>query len=224
VVVEQGVTGDGRSFRRLVGELPIEVTNIIGLDLGERVDYTALVHVERRQRARDPISGQQDPARYDVQRLRRWRDVAATTIRDEVAERLTAWGMTMRDSLVLDWTGAGIPVLAMYAEARLPITLSGIYITSSGEPTRVPGGWHVSKRDLVAALMIVLEQRRLDIPDDLPEARTLKHELGNFRVKMTKAGNERYEAWRDGDHDDLVLATAMVCWYGEQPRRETYVY
>lgn len=224
MVVEQGISGSGVPFRHLVGELPIEVQNILGLDLGERVDYTALVHVERRQQARDPISGQQAPARYDVQRLRRWRDVAATHIRDEVADRLPVWGMTVRDSLVLDWTGAGIPVLSMYAEARLPVTLSGICITSSGEPTRVPGGWHVSKRDLIAALMIVLEQHRLDIPDDLPEARTLNAELGNFRVKMTKAGNERFEAWREGDHDDLVLATALVCWYGEQPQRPTYVY
>jgi hypothetical protein len=31
-----------------------------------------------------------------------------------------------------------------------------------------------------------------------------------------------YEAWREGDHDDLVLAVAMACWCGERYlRKET---
>lgn len=224
MVVEQGITGDGQPFRRLVGELPIETRHIVGLDLGERVDYTALVAVERRQRARNPITDEQEPASYAVERMRRWRDVPATTIRDELVGRLPAWGMTSADALVIDWTGAGVPVLAMYREARLPVTLAGIYITSGAGSTRVDGGFHVAKRDLVAALMVVLEQRRLEIPDDLPEARVLKAELGNFRVKTTRAGNETFSAWRESDHDDLVLAAGLAVWYGEQPVRRTYVY
>ncbi len=41
-------------------------------------------------------------------------------------------------------------------------------------------------------------------------------ELQNFRIKFTKAGNDTYEAWRESDHDDLVLAAAMAAWFGEK--------
>ena len=35
-------------------------------------------------------------------------------------------------------------------------------------------------------------------------------------MKITTAGNDTYEAWRESDHDDLVLAAAFACWYGEK--------
>ncbi len=41
-------------------------------------------------------------------------------------------------------------------------------------------------------------------------------ELQNFKVKFTRAGNDTYEAWRESDHDDLVLAAAMAAWFGEK--------
>ncbi len=33
---------------------------------------------------------------------------------------------------------------------------------------------------------------------------------------MSSAGNDTYEAWRESDHDDLVLAAAIACWWGEK--------
>ncbi len=27
--------------------------------------------------------------------------------------------------------------------------------------------------------------------------------------------HDSYSHWREGDHDDLVLATAMACWFRE---------
>ena len=44
-------------------------------------------------------------------------------------------------------------------------------------------------------------------------------ELQNFKVKFTRAGNDTYEAWRESDHDDLVLAAAMAAWFGEKKLR-----
>jgi hypothetical protein len=29
-------------------------------------------------------------------------------------------------------------------------------------------------------------------------------------------GNDSYEAWREGIHDDLVLSVALACWFAEQ--------
>jgi hypothetical protein len=73
----------------------------------------------------------------------------------------------------------------------------------------------VPKKDLVGALQILLQAGRLKIAKSLPAAAILVKELENFRVKITVAANESFEAWRDGDHDDLVLAVALSCWEGE---------
>ncbi len=33
---------------------------------------------------------------------------------------------------------------------------------------------------------------------------------------ISKYPSSPYEAWRESDHDDLVLAAAMAAWYGER--------
>ena len=72
------------------------------------------------------------------------------------------------------------------------------------------------KRELVSNLAIQFQSERLKIAKALPEAAQLVEELQNFKMKITLAGNDTYEAWRESDHDDLVLAAAMACWYGEK--------
>jgi hypothetical protein len=47
----------------------------------------------------------------------------------------------------------------------------------------------------------------------------LVQELGAFRVKITASANETFEAWRERDHDDLVLAVAMAAWVGQRMQR-----
>lgn len=44
----------------------------------------------------------------------------------------------------------------------------------------------------------------------------LTAELQNFRAQITTSGHDSYEAWREGAHDDTVLATALACWFGER--------
>jgi hypothetical protein len=50
----------------------------------------------------------------------------------------------------------------------------------------------------------------------LAHAETLETELQNFRVKITAAANETFGAWRERDHDDLVLALALAVWHAEK--------
>ena len=47
--------------------------------------------------------------------------------------------------------------------------------------------------------------------------------LQAFRVKVTAAGNETFEAWRKRDHDDLVLAVACAAWLAEKGTRSLWV-
>ena len=65
----------------------------------------------------------------------------------------------------------------------------------------------------------------MKIAAGLQHAQILKQELLNFRVKVNeRTGNEQYEAWRENEHDDLVLATALACWYATKGEHRNKVY
>jgi hypothetical protein len=67
----------------------------------------------------------------------------------------------------------------------------------------------------------LMQNKQLKIAQEMPLAETLRKELLNFKVKINIAtGHDSYEAWREGDHDDLVLAVAMPCWCGERYLRK----
>ena len=73
------------------------------------------------------------------------------------------------------------------------------------------------KRYLVSTMQVLLQAERLKVAEGLPDAAVLVQELLNFRVKIDPlTAHDSYGVWREGQHDDLVLATAVACWYGER--------
>lgn len=118
--------------------------------------------------------------------------------------------------LLVDKTGVGAGVVDMFRWAGcrpVPVTIHG---GSSVQKDKDGRGFRVPKRDLVGAVQVLLQASpgRLKIAEALREAQTLKTELLNFRVKLDpRTAHDSYEHWREGDHDDLVLATAMACWF-----------
>ena len=181
---------------------------MISIDLGQASDYTALAIVERRRGPGD--------SRYIVGHLRRWElGTRYTTIVSDVAD-LSRRPPLAEARLVVDKTGVGAGVFDMFIEAGLYPT--GIVIHGGREVTRESGEVRVPKRDLVAAVAVVLENKRLDIVSSLPLAAVLADELRGFRAKISASGHDSYEAgddWRTAPHDDLVLALAQAVWYGE---------
>ena len=80
------------------------------------------------------------------------------------------------------------------------------------------GQWRVSKVQLIGTIREVLEGRRFKVSKDehgkpIEFAEVLVRELTNFRERITESANMTYEA-RQGQHDDIVLATALPCWIG----------
>lgn len=184
----------------------------VGLDLGQARDYTAVAVL---QRDRWPPATPALPA-YTLGHLERYqlgtgypqvvRSVGALLGRSPLRG-----GPTL---LAVDGTGVGRAVVDMVRPVYQP---TPVLITGGAAVTVDPEGyWHVPKRDLVGVLQALLQSRRLRIPAALPLADTLARELGAFRVKLTAAANESFEAWRERDHDDLVLAVALAAWCGER--------
>ncbi len=205
----------------------------LGLDLGQTKDYTALAIIEPvlppPSRVIDPESGRERlveakerPALH-VRHLERFPlGTRYPKIVTAVGERLHALPEDKkRPRLIVDKTGVGAPVVDLFVEAGLrPVAIT---ITGMGEPTKVPGGWNVPKRDLVSVVQAMLQTSRLRFAEALPDVTTLTSELTNFQYKITAAANDVYGAWREGQHDDLVLAVALATWFAEAvPRGPVY--
>jgi hypothetical protein len=61
-------------------------------------------------------------------------------------------------------------------------------------------------------MQVLLQSGGLQIASGIPHGATLVAEMAEMRVKVTTAGNLQFGAWREGAHDDLVLAVALACW------------
>jgi hypothetical protein len=188
----------------------METAHIIGLDLGQSQDYTALCVVERHQPGGDQVS-------YDVRHLQRFR---LGTPYPEIVAQLGAMLKTApmaggRLHLVADATGVGAPVVELLQRANLDAYLIAVTITAGDAVNRDRNHYRVPKRDLVSATKILLQAGRLRFAE-LPETPILVKELLGFQVRIdTNTTHDSYSSWREGGHDDLVLALALACWYGE---------
>lgn len=216
----------------------------IGVDLAQAFDYTGLVALRHQP---DP-AGDSRATRYDAVMVERWRHRPYTLLpglvrrAEEQVRRLVAheffaehgigidlWN-DVTVTLVVDASGVGAPVIDALNDAGLepvPIVITGGFTVNRREG----GGYTVPKGDLVAAVQLLIEGRRLRIPKELPHAETLVRELENFRYDISASGHVRYGAgpaggedvlWRgDGSHDDLLLAAAIAAWHAETLPRPT---
>jgi hypothetical protein len=195
------------------------VRYFVGLDLGQTQDFTALAVLTRPVvTAKERPQDRQPP--YAVPHLQRFPlGTPYPAIVTAVVDLLRT--PTLRGSvLVVDQTGVGRPVVDMLTGAldgRVTCYFVPITITGGHEVTQTErGDLRVPKKELVASLQVLLQTRRLKVAQALPEAATLVRELETFRVKITEAANETFGAWREGQHDDLVLAVALAAWIGEK--------
>lgn len=185
----------------------------------------------------------------------------------DIVERVT--GLFQRDelkdqSLVIDATGVGEPVVDMFRRARTdPVKCPKCYgygflaggdeeicLTCTGHgriklqakirPIYIRGGvngdskhaidrdgFRVSKIELISVLEVLLQAvpGRMWVNPNLRDAKILMDEFSNFRVKK-RAGsvNDSLEAWREKDHDDLVLACAIALWFAERGQQKFNVW
>lgn len=197
----------------------------LGLDLGQTQDHTALVALCRRTWR---VAEHKTQWRFTARGIRRWpldklyteiaRDLAVLTARTPAGQKPNPLAGCV---LGVDGTGVGKGVLEIIRTAGPAAKLVCVLITAGHAAHADGAGWHVPKKELVSAVMALLQSRRLEIPANLSEAATLEKELLGFRAKITAAGHETFEAdWRTRPHDDLVLALAIAAWLGQQDRPE----
>jgi hypothetical protein len=190
---------------------------LIGLDLGQSADFSALCVVEGSAGAFDePQTWEQK--RYAVRHLQRWplrttypaivEDVRALYYRAPLAGQLVP--------LVVDATGVGRPVIDLFRAsglAAIGVTITGGLQDNLGDGVNVT----VPKRTVVSTLVACFQTERLKIAEALEAAPLLINELANFRLKVSlETGNETFESRRESIHDDLVLCVGIALWWAER--------
>ncbi len=180
------------------------MTYYVGVDLGQSNDYTAIAIGERVV----PVPDGKAAWDLHVRHLERFRGVPYP----DVADRLEALLARLGDphELAVDATGVGTAVIDLLRQRGL--SLYSVVITGGDRETKSGRSHRVPKRDLIANLQVLLQSGRLKIAAELPDAETLRQELLSFRVKVSASGHDSYEAWREKDHDDLVLAASLCSW------------
>ena len=182
---------------------------LVGLDLGQSRDCSALVIVEQQQ-----IPPAQPT--YAVRHLYRWPlDTPYPRITRDLEALLARPPLAGRHELVVDQTGCGRPLVDQLRQAGL--SLIAVSLHGGDTVSQVGSNYRTPKRDLVGVTHVLLQQHRLQFAEALPLAPVLTQELLSFKVKIDPAtAHESYSAWREKDHDDLVLALALALWWGER--------
>lgn len=192
--------------------------HIVGLDLGQSQDFTAIAVLAHRQHIVDcEMKGRTATRLHDVVHLSRFRlGTSYPDIVDAVGRMMKSLPASpLAPVLLTDATGVGRPVIDLLRKSGLkPIAVTitgGSEETSSGDfDHRIP------KRNIVSTLQVALQSERLKIARGLPDTDNLINELANFKMKVLASGHESFEAWRESIHDDLVLATGLATWFCER--------
>ena len=128
-------------------------------------------------------------------------------------------GRVIQSYSAVSW-GDVVQAPPMHAPApKASVILRPIQITGGDQVTRDGLITRVPKRDLVSAAQVALQSGKLQIAASLKESQTLIRELQNFKVKIDiDTAHDSYGVWREGAHDDLVLAVALALWVGKQQK------
>jgi hypothetical protein len=188
-----------------------------GLDLGQAVDFTALALLER------PPATEGKNVGYVVRYLKRFPLGAAyTDVVASMAQLARLPLLAQHVTIVLDQTGVGRALVDMLRRA-VAVPIVPVSITAGQTISeKDDGSQHVPKKELVTSLQLLLQGRRLKIPRRLPENEALVRELENFRIKITASAHETFGAGGANQHDDLVMALALACWYAESHPHFSY--
>jgi hypothetical protein len=191
------------------------VKYFLGLDLGQSHEFTALCILEQRFVPQAEQPGY-TTAHYDLVHLERWPlQTPYLEIVRHVAELVVKPPLAY-PTLVVDQTAVGKAVVDLFRSVNLRANLQPVVITGGHEIGGGDGNYLVPKTELVSTVQLLLQGRRLRIAPTLKEARTLAKELQTFKTqKVTLTAGETFEAWREREHDDLVLAVALAAWMAE---------
>jgi hypothetical protein len=211
----------------------------IGVDIGQKVDPTAIVVAEQYERPSGRMTTRQlfDPLRrayVDVPtpeqeaafRVRRLERLPLGTAYPSVAQRVAAIGRNLHTlagarepkarlelHYLVDATGVGRPVVDILQAELLDVDciLTAVTFTYGDRLDRHgTREYRLGKAYLVSRLQALMQTNRLQLPASSPEAAVMVDELLAYQIKVDPDGHDKYGAFHVGSHDDLVTALGLA--------------
>lgn len=185
---------------------------VVALDPGQRQDPAALVIVERvtlpRDNPRDTSA-----TRWDVAHAEQWALGTPHTVVVQDTLAILERPTLSEARLMFDGTGVGAVYEDLFRGAwrsgRLKLPATGIILTAGV----LDSGTHIAKRNLVGYYEAKLSNGQIAIRD-IPLRDEIAKQHASFRARFSQAGNDSYEAMREGkDHDDLLVALMIATYW-----------
>jgi hypothetical protein len=206
---------------------------LVGLDLGQAVDHTAIavaevLHVptgeqegvpgvvgQSRSGAVVPITREKTRKVFNIRHLERFElGLSYPQMAADVVALLRREPLKSGDTtLIMDRGSIGRPVSDLIELADLSCNMALVTSHGGEHETRSGYEWSVPKRNLIAGAQVLLQQGRLRIAAGLPLAAVLAEELRDFQVRISQSGHDTYSA-PSGKHDDMLIALSLISWYG----------
>jgi hypothetical protein len=190
---------------------------VLGLDLGQRADPTALAVVELQDREdddEDAMPGTRPPVTHFL--VRHLKALPLRTPYPQVVAYVGAVAAAIagrtgeEPRLFVDATGLGQPVVDAFRAAPVPVILRPTYFTHGDRRSEEHGEVRLGKAWLVSRLQVLLQQQRIHLPRSR-DAEALAKELLDYEIRVDERANDTYGAFKVGTHDDLVTAVGLAC-------------
>jgi hypothetical protein len=196
-------------------------TYLVGLSVGQGTQPTGMAVLERHKR------GSGAPATYTCRYLRRWLPPATAYtallahLRKMFGDPPLAGGY-----LIVEAGPSTKALLSFLRKNPLSAKIQAVEIKTSAEDRKVEGLWKVAKGTVIETTRQVSQEGRLvfdrqmslEVTATTPPAQTVYHALATYPYNEATTVNDAFTS-RDGEYDDLVLAVALACWYGENCQR-----
>jgi hypothetical protein len=184
---------------------------VIGVDIGQRREPTAICVIEREERR---IDSRTEEAHFLVRYLQR---LPLGTPYPEVSQRVGEIVAGVREKsagrlpeIYADVTGLGQSIIDVL-EARIPGSqVIAVYFNHGDRRVEeMTGEVKLGKAWLVTRLQVLLQAGRLHLPKT-NDAEVLAQELLDYEIHVQEDANERYGAFRVGSQDDLLTALGLA--------------
>ncbi|MEM7312695.1 MAG: hypothetical protein AAF497_06045, partial [Planctomycetota bacterium] len=94
---------------------------------------------------------------------------------------------------------------------RVPGAIGCTLTASEDDNQTMANRWSISKANMVTALLAAIENRELELADDLDDIDAFKAHLSDLRRKVSNMGKATFNA-AEGAHDDYVTAAGLAYW------------
>lgn len=195
-------------------------TYCLGCDLGQSIDATALVVIERRVEdtgKTEMVKGEHEGAMNPRRVLKVCHIVKGAellplgTDYHAIAEHIAARRLQLAElgsaELVFDETGAR--AAGDLIRAAVPNAVA-VVLTGSEKDENHGRRWSVSKANMVTSLLAAIEAKDLQLADLDDKDRFIEH-LVDLRRKVSSLGHFSFNAL-SGKHDDYCTAAGLAWW------------